>query len=85
MPIDSHLPQADPFSLVPTFNYEKSMTKCPSSANVGPKSKICEILKFFQDRLEWSKKPFNATVPLNVGAFSFLILCITTATARLVS
>jgi hypothetical protein len=25
MPIDSHLPQADPFSLVPTFNRSKEL------------------------------------------------------------
>jgi hypothetical protein len=28
MPIDSHLPQADPFSLVPTFKYEYFIVLC---------------------------------------------------------
>jgi hypothetical protein len=27
MPIDSHLPQADPFSLVTTFKVQKSLVK----------------------------------------------------------
>jgi hypothetical protein len=30
MPMDSHLPQADPFSLVPTFKYIKNPTKSSS-------------------------------------------------------
>ncbi len=66
--------------------YEKSMTNCPNSANVGPRSKICKINKFYPRYVGWNgKKTSHATVSLNVWRIFFLILCITTATPRLVS
>jgi hypothetical protein len=39
------------------FHYEK--------ANFGPKLKYSKSLYFVINRLEWSKKPYHANVPLN--------------------
>jgi hypothetical protein len=38
---------AYPFALREYNNYEKSMTNCPNSANIGPISKILDIFKFY--------------------------------------
>ncbi len=44
MPIDSHLPQADPFSLVPTFNREKNFCLKYLWSTVRNKLKLAEDL-----------------------------------------
>jgi hypothetical protein len=51
MPIDSHLPQADPFSLVPTFNSKKNEGRKPdknsSLRRLELKVPKCEIFHLF--------------------------------------
>ncbi len=56
MPIDSHLPQADPFSLVPTFN-ETAQTDQNCEYLANKESKILKILRFdplFERMQVWS-------------------------------
>jgi hypothetical protein len=71
MPIDSHLPQADPFSLVPTFNVRQrdiiNRNRYGSTALLNTPKNVGFKLIFFNTPKNVGFKLIFFNTPKNVG------------------